>query len=119
MRPEPTHLVSCLRFVNSFPVLLHNYNVAFLAGRFGFDTLVRMAEHLITLNLSDEAWSALLRASQGRQEAPEIVATKILSTATADPLLSLFGCLSYPKGDISDNHDEYLGAAILGNQDRA
>lgn len=74
--------------------------------------------HSITINLSDKAWQDLLRAGQDRNEAPEAVAEKLLSDVISDPLMSLFGSLEYSSADISERHDEYIGAGIHAEQDR-
>ena len=74
--------------------------------------------HSITLNLPDKAWQDLLRAGRERNETPETVAEKLLSDAISDPLMSLFGCLEYSGSDISERHDEYIGAGIHAEQGR-
>jgi hypothetical protein len=74
--------------------------------------------HSITLNLPDDAWQNLLRASRDRNETPEMAAEKLLSEAVSDPLMSLSGCLEYSRADISERHDEYIGAGILAELDR-
>ena len=74
--------------------------------------------HSITLNLPDKAWQDLLRAGRERNQAPEIVAEALLSDVIADPLMSLFGSLEYSRSDISERHDEYIGAGIRAEQGR-
>lgn len=68
--------------------------------------------HPITLNLPEQAWQDLLRAGRERNEDPAAVAQQLLADAVADPVLRLAGCLSFPPGDLSERHDEYIGAAI-------
>ena len=74
--------------------------------------------HTLTLNLPDNAWQDLLRASHDRNEPPEVVAEKLLSEAVSDPLMSLFGCLEYSSSDIGERHDEYIGQSILDEAER-
>jgi hypothetical protein len=74
--------------------------------------------HSITLNLPEKTWQDLLRAGRDRQQAPEAVAEQLLADAVSDPLMSLFGSLEYPVSDISERHDEYIGAGIRSEQDR-
>jgi len=74
--------------------------------------------HSITINLSDNTWEDLLRAGRDRNQTPEIVAEQLLSDLVADPLLSLAGCVEYAPDDLSERHDEYIGAAIYSEQDR-
>jgi hypothetical protein len=74
--------------------------------------------HPITLNLPDKTWEDLLRAGYERNEEPEALAQKLLANAVSDPLISLFGCLEYSSSDISERHDEYIGAGIQAESDR-
>ncbi len=75
--------------------------------------------HSITLNLPEKAWQDLLRAGRDRNQPPEAVAEQLLADAVSDPLMSLFGSLEYHTSDISERHDEYIGAGIRAEQDRA
>jgi hypothetical protein len=72
----------------------------------------------LTLNLPDEAYSALLQAGRDRSEPPEAVASKLLADALSDPLVSLFGCLEYSRPDVAERHDQYIGEGILDERDR-
>ncbi len=74
--------------------------------------------HSITLNLTEKVWQDLLRAGRERNQAPEIAAEALLSDVIADPLISLFGSLEYSRSDISERHDEYIGAGIRAEQGR-
>jgi hypothetical protein len=74
--------------------------------------------HSITLNLPERAWQDLLRAGRERNEPPEAVAESLLSDAVSDPLMSLFGSLEYTSPDVSEKHDDYIGAGIRAEQDR-
>ena len=74
--------------------------------------------HSITLNLPDKVWQDLLRAGHDRNQSPETAAEALLAAAITDPLMSLFGSLEYSSSDISERHDEYIGAGIRAEQGR-
>jgi hypothetical protein len=74
--------------------------------------------HSITLNLPEKAWQDLVRAGRERNEAPERVAEQLLSEVVSDPLVSLFGSLECSSPDISERHDEYIGAGIQAERER-
>ncbi len=92
--------------------------------------------HAITLDLPEQAWLDLQRASRDRKQAPETVAQQILTSMVADPLahllgtagsspsdvtgsaitdpvMQLAGCLSMSYSGIGDHHDEYIGESLL------
>jgi hypothetical protein len=73
--------------------------------------------HMVTLNLSDEAYDELLRAARDRDQSPESVASRILDDSLSDPLLRLSGCIESPVTDLSERHDEYLGQELLATHD--
>jgi hypothetical protein len=77
-----------------------------------------MMSQALMLNLSDEAYSALVQASRDRSEPPESVASKLLADALSDPLVSLFGCLECSRHDVGELHDQYIGQGILDERDR-
>jgi hypothetical protein len=72
----------------------------------------------LTLEIPDEAYDSLVRAGHDRGESPESVASQLLTARFSDPLMSMFGCLTRPRSDVSRRHDSYIGEGILAEQDR-
>lgn len=71
----------------------------------------------LTVELSDEAYESLVEAGRGKGESPEALASRLLIASFTDPLLRLAGCIKSPIKDIADEHDEYLGRAIMDRHD--
>jgi hypothetical protein len=68
--------------------------------------------HTLVVNLSDEAYAELVRASSEERQTPEAIASKILDNVLPDPLLRLSGAIKTPIADIAARHDEYIGEGI-------
>ena len=66
--------------------------------------------HAITVEITDNAYQALIRRSALLKRDPEQLAADVLADSLSDPLLQLAGCLDSEEVNICDGHDRAFGA---------
>jgi len=71
----------------------------------------------LKIELSEEAYEALVQAGQEKGEPPEALAARLVTVTFTDPLLKLAGCIKSPIKDVAKRHDKYLGRAIMDHHD--
>lgn len=73
--------------------------------------------HTLQLELPDDIYESLLQSAQQTGQRPESVAMERLIIATRglvdDPLEQFIGAFPSDTPDWADQHDHYIGAAIL------
>jgi hypothetical protein len=74
--------------------------------------------HTLVVNLSDEAYEELVRASSEERQTPGVVASKILDDLLDDPLLKLSGAIKTWVADMGVRHDDYIGEGIRSSHTR-
>ena len=74
-------------------------------------------EHALQLEVPEDVYESLLRSAKQTGQAPEVVAVQWLTTASRglvdDPLEQFIGAFPSDIPDWADEHDKYLGQAIL------
>lgn len=74
-------------------------------------------EHSLHLVVPEDLYRSLLRSAQLTGRAPEAVAVELLPAASqatlSDPLEPFIGAFTSGIPDVADEHDRYLGEAIL------
>ncbi len=74
-------------------------------------------EHTLQLAVPEEVYRSLLRSAEQSGRAPEAVAVDLLTAASQgpfdDPLEPFIGAFTSGVPDLADEHDRYLGEAIL------
>lgn len=72
----------------------------------------------LTIEISDNIYASLVKvASQIGQSPEQIILHWIenrVEPAAEDPLLALAGAFEAPMTDISERHDDYIGANLKG-----
>lgn len=74
--------------------------------------------HTLVLNVSDDAYEELVRASNQKRQSPEMLASKMLNELLPDPLLKLVGTIKSSVPDVAARHDEYIGDGIHAGHSR-
>ena len=74
-------------------------------------------EHTLSLSVSEEIYKSLSKIAEEMGEPPEELAARWVAlcakSLTSDPLDRLIGSLNSGMPGWSDNHDWYIGQAIL------
>ncbi len=74
-------------------------------------------EHKLSLSVSEEIYDSISKIAEEMGEPPEELAARWVTLAakslTSDPLDRLIGTLNTGMPGWSDNHDWYIGQAIL------
>lgn len=74
--------------------------------------------HTLTLDVSEEVYTLLVKAAKQTGQLPETLANELLTAVTRkltdDPVEQFIGALKSPVSDWADKHDEYIGNVIMG-----
>ena len=77
--------------------------------------------HSLQLDVPKEVYESLVRSAKQTGQPPEAVAVQWLISATAsleaDPLEAFIGAFPSDIADWGDEHDRYIGSAILDQAD--
>lgn len=75
--------------------------------------------HILTLQLSEDVYSLLLKLSEQTGHLPEVLATQwVISETrkqTEDPLEEFIGRFKFGSSDWADSHDRFIGEILNGN----
>ncbi len=73
--------------------------------------------HTLTLNVSEEVYNVLMQTAKQTGQLPEKLAVKWLTAVTKhltdDPVEQFIGAFRSNVSDWADNHDTYLGKALM------
>ena len=76
--------------------------------------------HTLTLDVSEEVYTVLMQTAKQTGQLPETLAVKWLTAVTKhlkdDPVEQFIGAFSSHVSDWADNHDTYLGKALMGTR---
>ena len=79
--------------------------------------------HTLTLDVSEEVYTLLVKAAKQTGQLPETLANELLTAVTRklsdDPVEQFIGALKSPVSDWADKHDKYIGNVIMETMNSA
>ena len=79
--------------------------------------------HTLTLDVSEEVYTLLVKAAKQTGQLPETLANELLTAVTRkltdDPVEQFIGKLKSPVSDWADKHDQYIGNIIMETMNSA